>query len=94
VRNALVQLGDTTPYGFGFWVGEILIGIVVPVLLFLLPKISRRPGWLVLGAFCAMIGVVFNRWDVTVSGLIIPLSYSPGTAYQSAAGVYWPSLPE
>jgi Ni/Fe-hydrogenase subunit HybB-like protein len=49
---------------------------------------------LVVGAFCAMIGIVFNRWDVTVSGLVVPLSYSPGTIYQSAAGTYWPSLPE
>ena len=94
VREALARLGGTTPYSFGFWVGEILIGILIPVLIFLLPKASRRPGLLVLGAFCAMIGIVFNRWDVTVSGLVVPLSYSPGTIYQSAAGAYWPSLPE
>ena len=41
-----------------------------------------------------MIGVIFNRWDVTVSGLVIPLDYSPGTIYQSAAGAYWPSVAE
>ena len=29
-----------------------------------------------------------------MSGLVVPLSYSPGTLYQPPVGVYWPSLAE
>ena len=76
--QALYILRSFTPYGFGFWVGEILIGIVIPVLLFLMPRFNKRPAYLVLGAALAMVGVIFNRWNVTVSGLVVPLDYAPG----------------
>jgi Ni/Fe-hydrogenase subunit HybB-like protein len=87
-------LNQFTPYGFGFWVGEILIGIVIPVLLFLVPRFNRNPLNLVAGSFLAAIGVLFNRWNVTVSGLIVPLNYSPGVEYQLDPGTYAPTLVE
>jgi Ni/Fe-hydrogenase subunit HybB-like protein len=41
-----------------------------------------------------VVGVVFNRWDITVTGLYVPLEYSPGTLYQLPAGEYFPGLVE
>jgi len=58
------------------------------------PYFNRRPPFLVLGAMMATVGVIVNRWNVTVSGLTVPLSYSPGTLYTSPAGSYFPSLTE
>ena len=94
VSEALSMLSDQTPYNFGFWFGEIVIGIVIPVLIFLLPSLNRKPVNLVAGAVCAVIGVVINRWNVTVSGLFVPVSYSPGTLYHLPAGEYFPSTVE
>ena len=94
VNQAFAMLNDQTPYGFGFWVVEVIIGTLLPAIFFLAPRFNRRPIYLVLGAALATIGIVGNRWNVTVSGLTVPLSYSPGTLYQSAAGSYWPSLIE
>ena len=88
------MLNQQTPYNFGFWFGEVIIGIVIPIIFFLVPRFNRRPGYLVLGAFLAVIGVVFNRWNITVTGLYVPLSYSPGTLYQLPPGVYSPALVE
>ena len=94
VSEALTLLNQITPYGFGFWIGEGLLGLVLPVLFFLLPSFNRRPGYLVLGAALATTGILFNRWNVTVSGLTVPLAYSPGTLYHLPPGAYWPSLAE
>ncbi len=94
VNQAFAMLNEQTPYGFGFWVVEVIIGIVIPVILFLSPRFNRKPIYLVVGATCAVIGVIANRWNVTVSGLTVPLSYSPGVLYQSPAGSYSPSLVE
>jgi molybdopterin-containing oxidoreductase family membrane subunit len=91
---ALFILRGQTPYNFGFWVGEIILGIVVPALLFLIPRFNRNPFNLVLGAGLAMLGIVFNRWNVTVSGLVVPLAYSPGTLYQPMPAAYVPNLTE
>jgi len=94
VNEALRALNQQTPYNFAFWVGEIIIGIVIPVILFLVPRFNRNPRNLVIGALCAVIGLIFNRWDITVTGLYVPLSYSPGTTYQLSPGFYWPGLVE
>jgi len=93
-ENAFYLLNQLTPYGFGFWFGEIVLGIVLPVVLFLTPGLNRRRSNLALGGLLAALGVAINRWNVTVSGLVVPLSYSPGTQYQPPVGVYWPSLAE
>lgn len=92
--TALFILRGQTPYNFGFWVGEIILGIVVPVLLFLVPRFNRNPVNLALGAGLAMLGIVFNRWNVTVSGLVVPLAYSPGTLFQPTPQAYVPNLTE
>jgi molybdopterin-containing oxidoreductase family membrane subunit len=94
VNSAFAMLNEQTPYGFGFWIGEVIIGLLIPIVFFLAPRFNRRPLFLVLGTFAAMIGIVVNRWNVTVSGLTVPLSYSPGVGFQAAAGSYWPSLAE
>ena len=93
-EGAFYLLNQLTPYGFGFWFGEVILGIVLPVLLFLAPGLNRRRGNLALGGFLAALGVAINRWNVTVSGLVVPLSYSPGTLYRPPVGLYWPSLAE
>lgn len=92
--NAFTLLNQLTPYGFGFWFEEVIVGIVTPVLLFLAPGLNRRRSYLALGGLLAALGVVISRWNVTVSGLVVPLSYSPGTMYQPPAGAYSPSLAE
>jgi molybdopterin-containing oxidoreductase family membrane subunit len=94
VANSLAALNQATPYNFSFWVLEILCGIVVPVILFLHPKLNRNPAALVLGAGLAVMGLIVNRWNVTVSGLFVPVAYSPGTQYVAEAGKYFPNLSE
>ncbi len=94
VNQALFTLNQQTPYNFAFWVGEIVIGIIIPAVLFLTPRFNRNPALLVLGGLCAVIGVVINRWNVTVSGLFVPLAYSPGTQYVLPPGSYFPNLYE
>ena len=93
-NQALFVLNQYTPYGFGFWIGEIVIGIAIPVILFLVPRFNRKPVNLVIGSIFAAIGIVVNRWIVTVSGLVVPMDYSPGVEFQLSPGVYHPSLVE
>lgn len=94
VSAALQTLNQQTPYNFAFWVGEIIIGIVIPVILFLTPRFNRNPALLVLGGLMAITGIVINRWDVTVSGLFVPLAFSPGTQFVLPVGRYFPNLIE
>lgn len=94
VNQALAMLRDQTPYNFSFWVIELILGVILPAILFLAPRLNRQPFNLVIGASLAVMGVIINRWNVTVSGLFVPLSYSPGVEYILPAGRYFPNLPE
>jgi menaquinone reductase, integral membrane subunit len=94
VSESLALLNQDTPYNFGFWVGEFIVGIIIPIFLFLYSGTNKKPAFLVLGAGLAMMGIIFNRWNVTVSGLTIPVQYSPGTTYVIEPAKYFPALPE
>ncbi|MGE5124503.1 MAG: NrfD/PsrC family molybdoenzyme membrane anchor subunit [Acidobacteriaceae bacterium] len=94
VSESFNLLSQQTPYNFSFWVFEIILGVLLPAVLFLTPRFNRRPVNLVIGTFFAVIGILINRWNVTVGGLFVPLSYSPGTLYQLQPGKYFPAIPE
>ena len=91
VSSAFTLLQQQTPYSFSFWVGEVILGILVPALLFLVPRFNKNPAAAVLGALAAMIGIILHRWNVTVGGLYVPISYSPGTAFELPTGTYFPA---
>jgi len=94
VSEALFILNQQTPYNLSFWVGEVVLGILIPAILFLTPRFNQSSGLLVLGSLSGMIGIVIHRWNITVSGLFVPVAYSPGTQYHLPAGFYWPALVE
>jgi menaquinone reductase, integral membrane subunit len=94
VSNSLYLLNQQTPYNFGFWFGEIILGILIPVFIFLNPKTNKKPRYLVLGAAAAVMGIIFNRWNTTVSGLTVPVQYSPGIASVIEPGKYFPAWTE
>lgn len=94
VSLAFSLLQQQTPYTFSFWVGEVILGILVPAILFLVPRFNKNPALAVVGAASAMVGIIVHRWNVTVGGLFVPLSYSPGTTYVLPIGNYSPALIE
>lgn len=94
VSLAFSLLQQQTPYSFSFWVGEVILGILVPAILFLVPRFNKNPAAAVVGALSAMVGIIVHRWNVTVGGLFVPLSYSPGTTYELPIGSYFPALIE
>ena len=78
---------------FNFWVGEILLGTVVPIILLLNKRTRSLPLWRMLAMVLVVGGVVAYRWDTNLSGLLIYLSYLPGEP-AVAYTAYHPSLIE
>lgn len=71
------------PAAYAFWI-EIGIGVVLPLVVFLLPALRRRPGWLFAGAAGMVLGVALNRINVFI------VAYRPPYAEHT----YLPSLGE
>jgi Ni/Fe-hydrogenase subunit HybB-like protein len=78
---------------FNFWVIELALGAVVPIIILLNPRTRAMPLLRMVALGCVAMGVVAYRWDTNLSGLMVILSYAPGEAavYYTS---YRPSLIE
>jgi len=85
--DALVRGPLTT----NFWLFEIGIGLVLPFLLLVVTGMRSRQA-LSLAALMVLVGQFFSRYNLVVTGLIVPqyLGYDNLPLYQR----YAPSVPE
>lgn len=92
-RTEGLGLLTSGPLSFNFWVGEMLLGAAIPIVILL--KASLRRNWLLRAMALAMVvgGVIAFRWDTNLAGQLVVLSYLPqdiGVRYTA----YVPSLIE
>lgn len=92
--SALQRLQATTPYTTTFWGIEIILAGIVPAVILLYQPLRRNDRALMsaLGLIC--LGVVVNRWNVTLSGLVAPPAWSPGVLGNVVAATYFPTVTE
>jgi len=88
--ESLELLNRVAPYGASFWLLEVVFGTLIPVILLTVPALRKRDGLLLLAGVLVIIGIVVNRWNVTLSGLIVPMDWSPGVADVFAVNAYRP----
>jgi Ni/Fe-hydrogenase subunit HybB-like protein len=92
-RTEGLRLLTRGPLSFNFWVVDILLGIVVPMVLLVNKRTRSMPFWRMLAMLLVVTGVAAFRWDTNLSGLMIVLSYLPGGP-ALAYTAYRPSLIE
>ena len=78
---------------FNFWIGEMILGTVIPMILLLTPYTRKHPFWRTLALGLVVGGVVAFRWDTNLAGLLVVISYLPGQAVISYTD-YMPSFVE
>ena len=92
-RTEALRLLTQGPLAMNFWIGEILLGAVIPILL-LLPRRYRFSDWHRIAAFAlAVAGLVLYRWDTNLAGQMVVMSYLPQEEVTMYTG-YIPSLVE
>lgn len=89
--NALLRLQATTPYSRSFWFIEVFLGGIVPVIILLNQPLRRRHAVFMMGLALVVLGVIVNRWNITLSGLIVPPEWSPGVLGNVVTAAYLPS---
>lgn len=92
-RTEGLQLLTKGPLAFNFWFGEILIGIIVPMILLLNSKTRSNRFWRMSALLMVVGGLVAYRWNINLAGALIVLSYLPGQPTVTYAS-YTPSLIE
>lgn len=76
-----------------FWVLEVFLGILVPMVLLLKRKYRAKKSFLLAALLLVVLGLVVFRWDTTMVGQMVALDPLYG-ASDSIAASYTPSLVE
>lgn len=92
--DALARLQATTPYTLTFWWWEIVLGLMVPAAILLIGRSRQSDPGLLLGLGLLVFGVIVNRWNTTLSGLIAPPNWSPGVLGSVVTASYSPTWTE
>ncbi len=92
--TALERLQATTPYTQTFWWLEVVFGGLIPAIILLYPALRRDDRALIVALGLVVMGVVINRWNVTLSGLVVPPEWSPGVLGNVVAASYFPTWTE
>lgn len=94
IADALARLQATTPYTLTFWWWEIVLGGVIPAAILLYPPLRRNSNAVMVGLGLIVMAVIVNRWNVTLSGLVVPPDWSPGVIGNVVAVSYSPTAIE
>lgn len=81
------------PLAFNFWVGEMLLGAVLPIVILLVKRFRSQPRLRMLALALVVGGVVAYRFDTNITGQLVLLTYLPkelATRYTT----YFPSMIE
>ncbi|MEE3000971.1 MAG: NrfD/PsrC family molybdoenzyme membrane anchor subunit [Pseudomonadota bacterium] len=86
-------------YTFLFWIGQILIGTLIPLLLLFYSRFNKLRSNIYLSASCVIIGGFSQLYVIIIGGQAFPLVLFPGMDVKSSFfdGVvrsYIPTLPE
>jgi Ni/Fe-hydrogenase subunit HybB-like protein len=65
------------PLAFNFWLGEMLLGIVVPMIILLSSRLRREPRLYLPALAMVVLGLAIYRWDVNLVGQLVVSSAMP-----------------
>jgi Ni/Fe-hydrogenase subunit HybB-like protein len=92
-RTEGMELLTGGPLSFNFWVLEMILGCLVPLVMLLTPYTRKHPFWRMVALGLIVVGVIAYRWDTNMSGLLVVMPYLPGQQVIQYVS-YKPSLVE
>ncbi|HKZ84044.1 MAG TPA: NrfD/PsrC family molybdoenzyme membrane anchor subunit [Anaerolineae bacterium] len=92
-RTEGLNLITQGPLSFNFWIVEILLGAVIPIVILLNARLRRNPLLRMLALALVVAGVVAYRWDTNLAGQMVVMSYLPQDI-SARYTTYFPSLIE
>lgn len=83
-----------------FWIGQVIIGSVIPLIIFYTPALAKSRGLVGLGALLVVIGGLAQVYGIIIGGQAYPMEIFPGkevietTFADGAIASYTPTLAE
>ncbi len=92
-RTEGLALLTSGPLAVNFWLGEIILGALVPMIILLKSSWREKPGLRMVALALVVGGLVAYRWDVNMAGQMIVMPYIE-TAPTALYTRYFPNLIE
>jgi molybdopterin-containing oxidoreductase family membrane subunit len=92
-RTEGLNMLTSGPLAVNFWFGEIILGIIVPLIILLNNRMRRQPALRMLALALVVGGIIAYRWDTNMAGQLIVLTYLP-QEIMARYTTYVPSLIE
>lgn len=82
-----------------FWIGQVLLGGLVPLAIIYHPHMGKSRAWIAVSAALVILGGLAQMYVIIIGGQAFPLEMFPGMEMHSSffdgqVGTYSPSLPE
>jgi len=82
-----------------FWIGQVLVGGLLPLAILFHQRLGKSRGFIALGAALVLVGAISQIYVIIIGGQAFPLVIFPGkdvssSFFDGAIGSYRPSLPE
>ena len=81
------------PYAINFWLGEVMLGMVIPFAMILAARAKNLPV-LFWASVSSVVGIFFMRYDLVVVGQLVPWYHEFGLVDMPHLLTYTPSLHE
>jgi len=81
------------PYAINFWLGEVMLGMVIPFVMILAARAKNIPV-LFWSSVSGIVGIFFMRYDLVVVGQLVPWYSELGVVDMPELLTYTPSLHE
>ena len=91
-RSEGLELITRGPLAFNFWIVEMIMGMIIPMILLLYRPTRMNRFWRMIALLLVAAGVVAFRWDTNITGFLVVMPYVPGQAIAYTS--YRPSLIE
>ena len=91
-RTEGLQYLTKGPFAFNFWVLEMFLGLLVPMVLLLYRPTRTNRFWRMAALLMIAVGVVTYRWDTNITGQLVLMPWVPGDSITYTT--YRPSLVE
>lgn len=76
------------PYAWTFWILQILLGLILPIIIMVTPKLRASTGWLAIAAGMVVVGIMGVRFNIVLPPQITPVLNGYPNAH------YFPTLME
>jgi Ni/Fe-hydrogenase subunit HybB-like protein len=92
-RSEALHMLTRGELAFNFWVGEIILGAIIPIVILLRSRWRRNANWRMLALFLVVGGLAAHRWNVVMAGQLVVFAHLP-LATGAVFAYYTPSFIE